>query len=291
MLQRQTTGSVVCPSCGRLVGVTEAQCYNCGRTNPGMWGYTKVLRALGNDMGLSAIVIGGCTIMFLLSLALHPAGVNLGGLLGFLGPSTEVAFVLGASGAQPVFGYGRWWTVLTASWLHGGALHILFNMMWIRRLAPEVASLYGPGRATLIYVAAGVGGFSLSTVGFFFPGFINFFMGGGTITLGASASLFGLIGALLHYSRRTGRAADEKTLWSWAIGFMVFGFVMDGVDNWAHLGGFLTGWGVAYYLDPLKPERIDHMIAGLICLVLTLVGVLVSLWTGLPYLRAILGGA
>ncbi len=42
---------------------------------------------------------------------------------------------------MPVFGIGRWWTVLSAGWLHGGLLHILFNMMAVRQLAPAIADL------------------------------------------------------------------------------------------------------------------------------------------------------
>ena len=38
-----------------------------------------------------------------------------------------------------------WWTVLSAGWLHGSALHILFNMMWVRQLGPATADIYGAG--------------------------------------------------------------------------------------------------------------------------------------------------
>ena len=58
-----------------------------------------------------------------------------------------------------MFGYGRWWTVLSASWLHGGALHILFNMLWVRQLGPATAEIYGPGRMIIIYTIAGAVGF------------------------------------------------------------------------------------------------------------------------------------
>jgi len=51
MFGRQTTGSVVCTSCGRLVGVNDETCYNCGRRNPGLWGFGPLLRRLGNDLG------------------------------------------------------------------------------------------------------------------------------------------------------------------------------------------------------------------------------------------------
>ena len=39
VFQRRTSGSVVCPSCGSLVGVRDDKCYICGRTNPGLWGF------------------------------------------------------------------------------------------------------------------------------------------------------------------------------------------------------------------------------------------------------------
>ena len=51
MFKRQRTGSVVCASCGSLVGVNDDRCYTCGRRNPGLWGYGPLLRRLGNDLG------------------------------------------------------------------------------------------------------------------------------------------------------------------------------------------------------------------------------------------------
>jgi rhomboid protease GluP len=68
-------------------------------------------------------------------------------------------FLFGASGAVPVFQYGRVWTVLSAAWLHAGILHILFNMMAVRQLAPMTTELYGPGRMVIIYTAGAVVGF------------------------------------------------------------------------------------------------------------------------------------
>ena len=55
-MKRQTSGSVVCPSCGRLVGVNDEKCGNCGRTRPGMWGFAGVLRNLGEDLGFTKIL-------------------------------------------------------------------------------------------------------------------------------------------------------------------------------------------------------------------------------------------
>src|SRR5215475_3043771 len=136
MLGRKRTGSVVCPSCGRLVGVNDKECLNCGRRNPGMWGLTGALRGLGRDAGFVQLVIGASVVLYGLSLILDIPGITSRGL-SLIVPSSRSLFALGASGAFPVFRLGRWWTVLSASWLHAGLIHILFNMLWVRQLAPE----------------------------------------------------------------------------------------------------------------------------------------------------------
>ena len=71
----------------------------------------------------------GCGAVYLASLAMDPSAIGGGGLLSLLSPGIESLFVLGASGSVPVFRYGRWWTILSAPWLHGGILHIVLNMM------------------------------------------------------------------------------------------------------------------------------------------------------------------
>jgi rhomboid protease GluP len=185
MFRRQTTGSVICTSCGVLVGVNDDQCYNCGRRNPGLWGFAPALRALGGDMGFVPFVIGTCVVLYALTLIGSRGQIGMGGLFSLLSPSQTSLFMFGASGALPVFRFDRWWTVLSAGWLHGGARHILFNMMWVRQLAPATADLYGPGRMVIIYTAAGIAGFALSSfAGAYIPGI--FFLRGGQFTVGAS---------------------------------------------------------------------------------------------------------
>ena len=61
MFKRQRTGSVVCASCGSLVGVNDDTCYSCGRRNPGLWGFGRALRDFGNDLGFITLVIYGCS--------------------------------------------------------------------------------------------------------------------------------------------------------------------------------------------------------------------------------------
>ncbi len=286
MLKRQRTGSVVCPSCGKLVGVNDEKCLSCGRRNPGMWGFAASFRRLGQDFGFAAAMTGGCLVLYLVSLLLDPSNLFGGGLTSLLAPTPRSLFVLGASGAIPVFGLGRWWTLLSAAWLHGGPLHILFNVLWIRQLAPETAQAYGPARMVIIYTVAGASGFLLSSlVGAYLP-FLPRFLGGAGFTVGASAPIFGLLGAIVHYGRRRGSSAVGRQALGYAVVLGLFGFVMPGIDNWAHLGGFAGGYGVARWLDPWRDERVDHVVAAFACLAATALAIAASVLTGLPALAA-----
>jgi rhomboid protease GluP len=230
------------------------------------------------------LVIGGCVALFILTLISNPQGIRMGGTLSFLSPSSSSLFLFGASGAVPVFGFNRWWTVLSASWLHGGLLHILFNMLWVRQLAPATARLFGPGRMVSIYVVSGACGFLLSSFAGAYLSFLPAMLRGAHFTIGASAAIFGLMGALVVYSRRAGGAAMGQQVWTWAIALFIFGFLMPGIDNFAHLGGFLGGYGMARWLDPLRPERVDHILGAVIALVATLVSIIISVVTGRAYL-------
>src|SRR5436190_16712211 len=99
LFQRKTSGSVLCPSCGSLVGVNDEQCYTCGRRNPSLWGFSPVLRRLGADLGFVPLVIGACTVVYLLTLVASGATVERGVGLSFLGPSGRALVRFGASGA------------------------------------------------------------------------------------------------------------------------------------------------------------------------------------------------
>ena len=108
-------------------------------------------------------------------------------------PSNRALWAFGAAGAIP-WQAGHWWTLLTAIYLHGGLLHILFNVLWIRQLGPEVEELYGPARLVVIFTVSGVAGFVAS----------NAF--GVPFTIGASGSIFGLLGAMVAFGQKRGGA-------------------------------------------------------------------------------------
>jgi rhomboid protease GluP len=225
--------------------------------------------------------MGSCAVLYALMLAADPNGISSEGILNFFSPSRRALFMFGESGFIPVFGAGRWWTVLTAGWLHAGLLHIFFNMLWIRQLAPPTSEMYGASRMIIIYTIAGIVGFTASTLaGAFVP-----ILGGAGFTVGASAPIFGLLGALVHYGRRTGSSIVGDQAKTWAVMLFVFGFIMPGVDNWAHLGGFAGGYATAKFLDPLRPERLDHLIGALICLGATGIAIVFSVFDGWRLLR------
>ena len=280
---------MICTSCGVLVGVGDGSCYNCGRRNPGLWGFAPALRSLGADLGFTPFVIGACALMYVLTMVFSGQHANLvsgrggmGALFGMLSPSTQALFLFGASGSLPVFGMGRWWTFLSAAWLHGGILHIVMNMLGFRQLAPVTADLYGPGRTVIIYTAAAIVGFGMSSfAGEYLPRIP--FLSGGRFTVGASAPIFGLLGALLYYGHRTGSRHMSSQVWSYVMSAAIFGIAMPGIDNWAHGGGLLGGYVTARILDPLKPERIDHMLIAVGCLALSLLSIVASVVNGVQY--------
>ncbi len=285
MLTRQRTGAVLCPSCSQLVGVNDERCFHCGRARPGLFGFAGLLRQLGNERGVVPLVLGACGLLYISALAIQRGAAGSSDLFSLLSPGVESLFLLGASGAVPVFRFGRWWTLLSAGWLHAGVLHIVFNMMAVRDLVPALAHLYGPARTVILYTLAGVAGFAASSAAghslWFLPGFLR----GAGFTVGASASIFGLIGALLHYGRRGGSRLVAEHAKRWAVGGLLFGLVMPGIDNWAHLGGMAGGYLASRWLDPLSPERGDHVIGALLCLLASLAAMVYSVADGLRWFR------
>ena len=91
MFGRQKSGSVVCASCGSLVGVRDDQCYQCGRRNPGLWGFGPAIRRLGQDLGFVQFVTGACIVVYALTLLWSGGRVGLGGgLFNLLAPDAPI---------------------------------------------------------------------------------------------------------------------------------------------------------------------------------------------------------
>ena len=211
------------------------------------------------------MVVGACATLWVVTLLLSGTPGVSGGILSALSPSTAVLVVFGASGAFPVFGVGRWWTVLSAGWLHAGLLHIAMNMYWVWQMGPAMTELFGTSRTVIIYTVGGIAGFALSSIaGAYFPSLP--FLSTAGLTIGASAPVFGLIGAMYHYGRQ-GSSVVRNVAMSIVVQAIIFGFLVPGIDNYAHLGGFAGGYLMSAYLNPMTRERGDHTIVALLCIV------------------------
>jgi rhomboid protease GluP len=280
MLGRKRTGSVICTSCGVLVGVNDDTCYNCGRRNPGLWGFAPLLRALGADLGFVPFIMGTCGFVYVLTLIFSRGNINMNGLFGLLGPSRLALAYFGATSPDLVLDYGRWWTIVSASWLHGGALHIILNMYALQMLGPAVADMYGAGRMVIIYVVGGIAGFALSVLwGTFLPA-IPLIGGGRGLTMGASACITGLLGAIYYYGHRSGSSMARSYATNSILMVLLQGIFLQGIiNNLAHAGGFGGGYLAARVLDPLKPERGDHILIAIILLALSIASIVASVVT------------
>jgi membrane associated rhomboid family serine protease len=269
---RQRSGSSLCYACGKLNRVDAPVCFYCGVRRPGLWGFGPSLGRVVGRLDFARLVIVACAVAYAASLLVDPrAAFAPRGLFGILAPSGNALFVLGATGTLP-WAYGRWWTVFTAIYLHGNLLHILFNMMWVRQLAPPVEELFGRARLIVIFTVAGAVGFVFST------------MSGVRLTIGASGAIFGLLGAMVQYGRSRGGVfgvAVFRQYGQWALVIFAMGFLMPGIDNFAHAGGFLAGYLTAWLLGHRErgAETGLHRVAALMLVGLTLLGFALSVWT------------
>ena len=261
---RQAQGSIVCAGCNNLVGINEERCPFCGAWRPGLFGWAPVLRAVvGNRLDLIPLIVGTCVTLYAVSLLLQPEAIFAGsGFMSLLSPGPRALYMLGMTGGV-AWQLGWWWTMLTATYLHGSLLHIFFNVMWIRNLGPSAAEAFGPARMFVLFNVAAATGFLVSNVM------------SGAPTIGASGAIFGLLAALIVYGRKRGSSLMTRQLWQWALILGVFGFLMPGINNWAHGGGFAGGWVAAHLMGFIdeRRESTGLLIASLALIALTAVGV------------------
>ena len=250
--------AILCPRCHKIVSSEAETCPHCGQRKPGLWGATATIRKLGLQLNFPHLITVFCGVLYLIALLLDPSAIfQTQGLMQILSPSLEASIKLGVTGTRPVT-YGWWWTLITAIYLHGGLLHIFFNMMWVRQLGPVVEELFGPFRLFAIFTIAGITGFIAST------------LAGHAFTLGASGSIFGLLAAAIAYGRRAGSQLFTRQFLQWAVLLFIMGFVMPGVDNWAHGGGFVGGYAAAYVFSrSSEREGLGAYLVGGLCLLAT----------------------
>ncbi len=187
-------------------------------------------------------VLFGANVMVFLAMA-----IASGSIMGFSG---QVMVHFGAN-FGPFTLSGQWWRLLTYMFLHGGLMHIAFNMWCLWDLGALCESLYGRWTYATIYLITGIAA-GLASVGW----------NPGVLSVGASGAIFGLAGALIssfylgEFSLPS--VAIKGTLRSllFFVGFNVFfGSVVSGIDNAAHGGGLVSGLIVGALIARLAPQH------------------------------------
>src|SRR5271170_7899867 len=201
-----TTGDKACPYCQAPLGARAVE-----RRNPG-----EILGGLIPHARFTTIII------LLINTALY--------ITQYVSPQSGLTEA--GQSVPAVLMQGQWWRLITAGFLHGSILHILMNSWVLFDLGAEVETLYGTSRLIVFYFVGTVAGFFASS------------HIGGHFSVGSSAGIFGLIGAMLAFgfTDRSSLGMQVKSLYTrWVIYGLVLSFI-PGVDFWAHVGGFAGGF-------------------------------------------------
>jgi len=262
--------SQLCPNCRRLISRDEPNCPYCGIKSPGIWWKNNGFLRLFHSPELFLAGLSGLNIaLFILALIMNPGGAGMGmNPFAFLSPDNRSLLLLGATGTMPIDVLHRWWSLISASYLHGSLLHLIFNLIALRQIGSLVIQEYGLARMFSIYTLGGVIGFLLS------------YLAGVPLTIGASAAVCALIGAALYYGKSRGGNYGQQVyqqIGGWAISIFVFGLLVPGINNWAHGGGMAAGvlCGLLLGYQENRRELLVHRLLGAACALAT---ILVLLW-------------
>ena len=270
--------SILCPNCKKLISADEPRCPHCGIARPGSRLKNNLFTRLflGTDQIIKTIVFVNVG-MYIISLLLGPwsSGFSMNPL-SLLSPSNRSLLILGATGTVPIDRLHRWWTLISANYLHAGLLHILFNMIALRQIAPLVIREFGPHRMVILYFLTGIIGFLVS------------YLAGVELTIGASAAVCGLIGASLYYGKSRGGTYGQaiyRQIGAWALGIFIFGLLVPSINNWGHGGGMVAGAMLGFVLgyEEKRRERLFHRILAGFCMVATLLILLWAIGSGIYF--------
>lgn len=225
----------MCPNCRAFVTSDDKVCPYCqvqlgpratDRRNP------------GETMGVSADQFSTMIILVMITGLYVVTGMRSAG--GFMNMDSRTLVDFGAMYAPYILDPRdhQWWRLITAGFLHGGVFHIAMNAWVLWDLGPQVEHVLGTPRFVTIFIASTITGFTASM-----------FWSSGIPSVGASAALCGLIGAMVGLGtkeRNSIAGMMRGRFLQWMLMLVVFGFFFPGVDNAAHLGGFAGGFVLAY---------------------------------------------
>ena len=178
-------------------------------------------------------------IVISIAIMLDPA---FGLMDALMAPPANVIYRWGAH----LRGEHVWWRLITANFVHFGLIHIIFNVYALRMVCPYVERTYGSGQTIFAFVVLGTGSMLCSNL-----------LGGSGIVAGASGGLMAFIGMAVvsaHQEHTELSLEVRNSMIKWALVTFVFGIVVSlsnamGIDNIAHVSGFLLGI-LAGYLMP-----------------------------------------
>jgi membrane associated rhomboid family serine protease len=136
----------------------------------------------------------------------------------------------------PLVTSGEWWRLISAGFLHGSIIHLLFNVYILWVIGSQLESIVGKVKFIIIYFVSLLGG---SIASYLFSPF-------GSYSIGASGAIFGLMGAMLVVGRK--RNLDISQITTLVAINVVIGFVLSGIDWRAHLGGLAAGAFITWVL-------------------------------------------
>lgn len=127
---------------------------------------------------------------------------------------------------------GEYYRLITAMFLHGGLIHIGFNMYALKSLGPFIENIFGKGKYIMIYF---IGGITSSLFSYWFSN---------AISVGASGAIFALLGSALIYSIKLKNKIGRDFLSNIAqviVINLILGFSISNIDNFGHIGGLIGG--------------------------------------------------
>ncbi len=196
-------------------------------------------------------------------------GINVAVFLLGMVPGGSSITIFGANLGELTFS-GEWWRLLTSVFVHGGLLHIAFNMWCLWNLGALCESLYGRWTYAAIYLICGVGA-SLASAAWH-PH---------TPSVGASGAIFGLAGALITAFKlgefsvpRSALSGTLRSLGAFVVYNLIFGAIIPGIDNTAHIGGLITGLIVGALIALIAPQQdqVPRRAAIFVVMILALAG-------------------
>lgn len=240
--------AISCHKCRKLISDKDSHCPFCGAPQIVERETSSITKEFFSEPGEVITWIVGINVLLYAASILLDSSEALSmkhGILGFGSPTSRSLYLLGMTGGS-VWTCGHWWTVLTASFLHGSILHIYFNLSWLRQLGVLTVGLLGPARFIFAYLFTGVGGFVTSNLWH------------NSITVGASCSIFGLMGVLIVFAQRRGGLLGQrlgKQLWIWTGIGLLFGLMVPMVNNAGHIGGLLSGMALGLVFPKHENRR------------------------------------